>query len=145
MCCVTHREQDSLVRTAIKGLSDDEVEIDVISGLREEILPELQKKIADGIEIVVAGGANARIVRDFCNIPVLEYRISSSGNARIGYSKGFILLYVLYSGEGAFLVTNVYKFKCFKLCLKSTLKQNISRNSDKYPIIYGLKSWHVSC
>ena len=70
ICCVTYRELDSLVRTAIKGLSDDEVEIDVISGLREEILPELQKKIADGIEIVIAGGANARIVRDFCNIPV---------------------------------------------------------------------------
>ena len=77
ICCVTYRELDSLVRTAIKGLSDDEVEIDVISGLREEILPELQKKIADGIEIVIAGGANARIVRDFCNIPVLDYRISS--------------------------------------------------------------------
>ena len=72
MLCDAQRTGQS-GRTAIKGLSDDEVEIDVISGLREEILPELQKKIADGIEIVVAGGANARIVRGF-----LQY--SGAGN-----------------------------------------------------------------
>jgi propionate catabolism operon transcriptional regulator len=77
ICCVTYRELDSLVKAAICGLKDDEVETNVISGLREEILPGLQKKIADGIEVIIAGGANAKIARNFCNIPVLDYRISS--------------------------------------------------------------------
>ncbi|MCM1219587.1 MAG: sigma 54-interacting transcriptional regulator [Lachnospiraceae bacterium] len=78
ICCVTYKSLDDLVRKTVENLEDDEVEIEVVNGLREKVLPEIERKIFAGTEIILAGGANAKIIKDFCNIPVLDYQINSA-------------------------------------------------------------------
>ncbi|MBQ8637685.1 MAG: PrpR N-terminal domain-containing protein [Lachnospiraceae bacterium] len=77
ICCVTYLSLDDLVRDTVSQIEDPELEIELVSGLRERVLPEIEKKIALGTEIILAGGANAKIIKDFCNIPVLDYQINS--------------------------------------------------------------------
>lgn len=76
ICCVTYKELDTLVKEAIKQLDDEEILIQIVEGLREEIVEKIDEKILEGAEVIIAGGANSRIAKDFCDLPVLDYMVS---------------------------------------------------------------------
>lgn len=76
ICCITYKYLDDLVRQAIGKIDDSEIEISIVEGLRGEILEEVQNRITDGAEILLAGGANAMIAEKHFSLPVLNYKIS---------------------------------------------------------------------
>ena len=76
ICCITYKELDTLVRNAIEHLDDKEVFIEIVEGLREEIIEKIDEKVLEGTEVIIAGGANASIAKDFCDLPVVDYIIS---------------------------------------------------------------------
>lgn len=76
ICCITYKYLDDLVRQAIKKIDDSEIEITIVEGLRGEILEEVQSRITDGAEILLAGGANATIAENHFSLSVLNYKIS---------------------------------------------------------------------
>lgn len=76
ICLITYKELDKLVREAASTIQDEEIEIYFIEGLREEILEKIKEKELEGAEIVIAGGANARVAKDFCELPVIEYMVT---------------------------------------------------------------------
>ncbi len=77
ICCMTYKTLDTLVREALLQINDPEVDIQVIEGLREEVIEKYNAVKFTGIEVIIAGGANAKIAREYCDLPVLNYKISS--------------------------------------------------------------------
>jgi len=64
------------IAKALENFYDPEIEIVIVEGLREGILPGLDKEVKNGVEVVIGGGANAQIAHNFCPVPVIEYRSS---------------------------------------------------------------------
>ncbi|WP_339314846.1 sigma 54-interacting transcriptional regulator [Paenibacillus sp. FSL R10-2734] len=76
ICCITYKELDTLVRAAIANINTTELQITFVEGLREEIIPNVQREINNGAEVLLAGGANAKIAERVFSVPVLKYKIS---------------------------------------------------------------------
>ncbi|MBC5689605.1 sigma 54-interacting transcriptional regulator [Mediterraneibacter sp. NSJ-55] len=76
MCCITYREQDKLVEMALKELNDDEIEVHIVEGVLEEVIEKVEYEIVNGAEVLLAGGANAEVVREIFNIPLINFKIS---------------------------------------------------------------------
>lgn len=76
ICCLTYRQLDQLVKNAIAHICDDELELCVVEGLRDGVIDKVQECIALGYDVVLGGGANASIVRESCDIPVLDYKLT---------------------------------------------------------------------
>ncbi len=77
ICCLTYKLLDRLVKETIGQHHDPEVEITIVEGLQEEVVKGLAAAEAAGCEVVIGGGANAKIAREFTGIPVLEYPITA--------------------------------------------------------------------
>lgn len=75
ICCVTYGELSFLVNNVISKL-EDTCDFQIVEGLREETLEKIDKAILDGAEVIIAGGANAQVIRGYFNIPVLEYKVT---------------------------------------------------------------------
>lgn len=76
ICCITYKDLDDLVRRAISELVDTEIELTIITGLREEIIEKMKQKISEGTEVFIAGGANAEIAEENFSGPIVRYKIS---------------------------------------------------------------------
>ena len=76
ICCLTYRQLDQLVKNAITQIDDDELELRVVEGLRDGVIEQVNECIALGYDVVLGGGANASIVRESCDIPVLDYKLT---------------------------------------------------------------------
>lgn len=76
ICVITYKKLDQLVREAIGTYVDKEIRITLIEGLRNEILEEKKREAIEKCDVIIAGGANARIARENFNIPVVPYKIT---------------------------------------------------------------------
>lgn len=76
MCCITYRGQEKLVEKALVELDDNEIEVHFIEGVLEELIDKVQYEVVNGAEVLLAGGANADLVREKFNIPLLDFKIS---------------------------------------------------------------------
>lgn len=76
ICVITYKRLNQLVREAIDTYVDDELCYVVIEGLRNEILEVEKREIIEACDVIIAGGANARIAKENFEIPVVPYKIT---------------------------------------------------------------------
>jgi propionate catabolism operon transcriptional regulator len=75
--CFTYKRLEHLTRTAIKNLSDPEIEIVVIEGLMDELIEKTHDAYLDGVEVFVGGGANAEMISQETQYPVLTIQFKA--------------------------------------------------------------------
>lgn len=76
ICVITYKKLDQLVREAISTYADKDIRITLIEGLRNEILEKKKREAIEKCDVIIAGGANARIARENFNLPVIPYKIT---------------------------------------------------------------------
>lgn len=76
ICCVTYGELDQLVRQVVDEYEDSGCCFDIVEGIREENLDKINRSILEGAEIIIAGGANAQVVRGYFKVPVIDYKVT---------------------------------------------------------------------
>ncbi|RGY96911.1 PrpR N-terminal domain-containing protein [Clostridium sp. AM58-1XD] len=76
ICCITYKTLTKLVEEALKRFQDEELNVTVAEGLRNEILEGKNRELIQEAEVILAGGANAVIARDTFSQPVLEFKIT---------------------------------------------------------------------
>lgn len=123
ICCITYGEQTTRVKREVQKLKDDEICIYFVEGLREKIIEPVKKVIAEGVEVLISGGANAEIAREQFNCPVLNYKISD-------FDYVTIIKEALKQGDKLAIVT--YKHGIAKKLLQYISSQNL----DVENIIY---------
>lgn len=75
--CLTYKTLTTLVEEAVSSISDEEIEIRLVEGLREELIEKLRVEEREGVEVIIAGGANAKIAQACSGLPVIEYKITA--------------------------------------------------------------------
>jgi transcriptional regulator with PAS, ATPase and Fis domain len=65
-----------MVKKVLSQYADPEIEFSIIEGTREELLPDLYAVENAGCEVIIGGGANARVAREYSSIPVIDYRLT---------------------------------------------------------------------
>lgn len=76
ICCVTYGELDQLVRQVVDSYKDETCCFDIVEGVREENLDRINRSILEGAEIIIAGGANAEVIRGYFKVPVINYKVT---------------------------------------------------------------------
>lgn len=76
ICCVTYGELDGLVREAIERTGGEEIEFTVVKGLQAGVIAGVQRAVTEGAEVLMAGGANAKILENTFHLPVLHFKIT---------------------------------------------------------------------
>jgi propionate catabolism operon transcriptional regulator len=76
ICCLTYKSLHDIVKKALSQYVDPEIEFSIIEGTREELLPDLYAVENAGCEVIIAGGANAQVAREYSRIPVINYRLT---------------------------------------------------------------------
>ncbi|MBK5241488.1 sigma 54-interacting transcriptional regulator [Clostridium sp.] len=74
--CLTYKKLNFLVLNAIIKIEDPTVECILIEGLMEELTDKARKAIKDGVEIFVGGGANAEIIKNAVDVPVVTIKLT---------------------------------------------------------------------
>ncbi|MDR1625378.1 MAG: sigma 54-interacting transcriptional regulator [Spirochaetia bacterium] len=80
--CLTYKTLDKLVKQVLSQYSDPEVEFTILEGAllefhEADIMNKLHIAEEKGCEVIIAGGSNANIAQEHCNIPVVEYRLTA--------------------------------------------------------------------
>lgn len=76
ICLITYKKLDQLVQQAVASFSDPDVELYMVAGLRNELITRQASAMIERADIVIAGGANARIARENFRVPVIDYFIT---------------------------------------------------------------------
>lgn len=76
ICLITYKRLHQLVVETIGTFSDEDVKLSVVEGLRNEILEKEKRQMIERTDVIIAGGANARIAKENFSVPVLEYKIT---------------------------------------------------------------------
>jgi transcriptional regulator with PAS, ATPase and Fis domain len=75
--CLTYKRLEYLTRNAIENLSDPEIEIVIIDGLMEELIEKTHDAYLEGVEVFVGGGANAKMISQETQYPVLTIQFKA--------------------------------------------------------------------
>lgn len=76
ICLITYKKLDQLVQQAVASYQDPDVELYVVAGLRNELITRQASAMIEQADIVIAGGANARIAKENFRVPVMDYFIT---------------------------------------------------------------------
>ena len=76
ICLITYKRLHQLVDETIGTFSDEDIKLSVVEGLRNEILEKEKRQMIERADVIIAGGANARIAKENFSVPVLEYKIT---------------------------------------------------------------------
>ena len=113
ICCLTYKALDQLVRRTIENHKDPEIEITIVEGLREEIVRDLEVAEHAGCEVVIGGGANSKIAREFSGLPVIEYSLTAYD--------------YLESVDKAFVLGNKVAICTYRIPIDPTLRSFLDR------------------
>ncbi len=73
---LTYRKLDALAHEAAAILDDPEVEVVFIEGLMENLIDRVNHEMKKGVDVFVAGGANARFVEKYTSANVVNIKLT---------------------------------------------------------------------
>lgn len=71
---LTYRKLDELAHKAVEKLNDPEVEVVFIEGLMENLIDRVDREMKRGVDVFVAGGANARFITKYTSANVVNIK-----------------------------------------------------------------------
>lgn len=73
---LTYRKLDELAHEAVIKMDDSEIEVVLIEGLMENLTDRVNKEMKNGMDVFIAGGANARFIRKYTNANVVDIKLT---------------------------------------------------------------------